>query len=331
MPRARRIPRELSIGPFSGTRAVAAGLLTRRMLAGRTWRRVLPDVYVPAAVFDADDHRMWCEAVALKLPPGGAVRGLSAAYLWGVDLLPRDSPVHVDLPPTTRLWRHPRVAVTHHALEPADITTLFGGIPLTTEVRTGFDLGRGLPRADALAALDALLRHRSFRREALVRYLDAHPGRRGTAQLRELVALAEPLSESPMESRLRLLLHDAGLPRPVPQHEVRTLPHASATSATLAASATSATLGAPPSAVRHGTRGRFLARVDLAYPQWRIAIEYEGDHHRERTTFRRDVARYNALRAAGWLVLRFTADDVLRQSGQVVRDVRQAIAERATS
>ncbi|ROO53058.1 uncharacterized protein DUF559 [Micromonospora sp. Llam0] len=322
MPRARRIPRELSIGPFSGTRAVAAGLLTRRMLAGRTWRRVLPDVYVHAAVFDADDHRMWCEAVALKLPPGGAVRGLSAAYLWGVDLLPRDSPVYVDLPPTTRLWRHPRVSVTHHTLEPADITTLSGGIPLTTEVRTGFDLGRRLPRADALAALDALLHHRSFRREALVRYVDAHPGRRGTAQLRELVALAEPLSESPMESRLRLLLHDAGLPRPVPQHEVRTPPDTSATSATS---------GAPPSAVRGAPRGRFLARVDLAYPRWRIAIEYEGDHHRERAMFRRDVARYNALRAAGWLVLRFTADDVLRQSGQLVHDVRQAIAERAAS
>jgi len=56
--------------------------------------------------------------------------------------------------------------------------------------------------------------------------------------------------------------------------------------------------------------------------------EYEGDHHRDRATFRRDVHRYNAMRAAGWLVLRFTADHVLRISGQVVQDVRQAIDER---
>jgi very-short-patch-repair endonuclease len=77
-----------------------------------------------------------------------------------------------------------------------------------------------------------------------------------------------------------------------------------------------------------GHGGRFLARVDFAYPQWRIAIEYEGDHHRERAAFRRDVSRYNALRAAGWLVLRFTADDVLRRSGQLVQQVRDAIAER---
>ncbi|MFY1654640.1 hypothetical protein ACN27J_27635 [Solwaraspora sp. WMMB762] len=65
-----------------------------------------------------------------------------------------------------------------------------------------------------------------------------------------------------MESRPRLL-HDAGLPRPVPQHNVA------------------------------GPRGRFIGRVDLAYPQWRIALEYEGDHHRGRATFRRDVHRYN--------------------------------------
>jgi very-short-patch-repair endonuclease len=74
--------------------------------------------------------------------------------------------------------------------------------------------------------------------------------------------------------------------------------------------------------------GRFLARVDLAYPVWRIAIEYEGDHHRGRATFRRDVARLNALREAGWLVLRFTADDVLRRPGDMLRQTAVAIRER---
>ncbi|MFG2009700.1 endonuclease domain-containing protein [Micromonospora sp. NPDC048868] len=68
--------------------------------------------------------------------------------------------------------------------------------------------------------------------------------------------------------------------------------------------------------------------VDLAYPRWRIAIEYEGDHHRERAHFQRDVARLNALRAAGWLVLRFTADDVLRHPARIVRLVTDAIQER---
>jgi very-short-patch-repair endonuclease len=58
------------------------------------------------------------------------------------------------------------------------------------------------------------------------------------------------------------------------------------------------------------------------------ALEYEGDHHRERGQFRRDIARVNALRQAGWLVLRFTADDVLRDPDRVVVLVAAAIRER---
>ncbi|ROO51727.1 uncharacterized protein DUF559 [Micromonospora sp. Llam0] len=319
MPVAARVPRELRLAPFSGSRAVAAGLATWQMLRGPAWQRLLPDVYVEAAAFDPDDHRMWCEAVAVKLPVGGAISGLSAAYLWGVDLLPRRSPVHVTLPRSARFGAHPRLAVSRRSLDPTDITVSFGGIALTTEVCTAFDLGRLLPRADALAALDAMLHRRLLSAEALTGYLDTNAGGRGIAQLRELVTLVEPLAESPMESRLRLLLHDAGLPRPTVQYEVRRPAQQAMSQQAMSRRQAQAADGAG--------QGRFIARVDLAYPQWRIAIEYEGDHHRERTTFRRDVGRYNALRAAGWLVLRFTADDVLRQSGQLTRMVRQAIAE----
>jgi very-short-patch-repair endonuclease len=81
----------------------------------------------------------------------------------------------------------------------------------------------------------------------------------------------------------------------------------------------------------HEHRGRvLLGRVDLAYPRWRIAIEYKGDHHRKRARFQRDVARLNALRAAGWLVLRFTADDTLRHPARIVRLVLGAIEERSS-
>ncbi|WP_231933621.1 endonuclease domain-containing protein [Micromonospora coxensis] len=75
-------------------------------------------------------------------------------------------------------------------------------------------------------------------------------------------------------------------------------------------------------------RGRFAGRVDLAWPALRVAVEYDGDHHRERAHFRQDVARLNALRAAGWLVLRFTADDVLRHPARTVALVADALRER---
>ncbi|MDG4762822.1 DUF559 domain-containing protein [Solwaraspora sp. WMMD406] len=293
------VPRELTVGPFSGRRAVATGLLTRRMLDGSTWRRLLPDVYVYAGAFDIDDHRMWCAAVALNLPDSGAIGGPSAAYLWGVDLLPRRSPVHVVVPRGRRIRKHPWVSATYFTLAARDATRLFE-MPVTSEVRTAFDLGRLLPRADALAAVDAFLHRRLLRVDQLIHYVDEHPGWPGISQLREIGGLADASCASPMESRLRLLLHDAGLPRPVPQFEIRT-------------------------AQRY-----FVARVDFAYPPWRIAIEYEGDHHRERSVFRRDVRRYNALRAEGWLVLRFTADDVLRRSTQLIEEVRRAITERTS-
>ncbi|MDT0533142.1 DUF559 domain-containing protein [Micromonospora sp. DSM 115977] len=301
MSRAPRVPRELAILPFSGSRAVAAGLVTWRMLRGPSWRRLLPDVYVHADGHRENDHRMWCDAVALTLPAGAAISGLSAAFLWGVDLLPRASPVFVTLPATAHRRATRRVSVDQRSLSAREITR-FAGLPVTTGVRTAFDLGRQLPRTDALVAVDALLHRRVVKLPTLGSYLDTHNGWPGTAQLREVLTLAEPLCESPMETRLRLVLHDAGLPPLTAQHDVYgTHPH----------------------------RGRvFLGRVDLAYPRWRIAIEYEGDHHRERTHFQRDVARLNALRAAGWLVLRFTADDALRHPARIVRLVTDAIQER---
>jgi hypothetical protein len=297
MPRAPQVPRDLSFVPFSGRRAVADGLLTRRMLVGPTWRRLLPDVYIHADAYQADDHRMWCDAVALRLPAGAAIGGLSAAYLHGVDLLPRDSPVSVILPGSARARPHPRVAVTYADLATDDVTT-FAALPLTTGARTAFDLGRRLPRTEAMVALDALLHRKAVRPSALAGYLDGHPRWPGAAQLRDLLAIAEPRTESPIQTRLRLILLDAGLPPLTAQHAVRT------------------------------TDGRLVGRVDLAYPQWQIAIEYEGDHHRERATFRRDIARLNALRATGWLALRFTADDVRQHPGQIVTHVTAAIHER---
>ena len=88
-----------------------------------------------------------------------------------------------------------------------------------------------------------------------------------------------------METRLRLVIVDGGLPRPVAQFEVR------------------------------DAAGRLIGRVDLAYPEWRIAIEYDGDHHRGRVAYRDDQRRANALRVAGWTVLRFTALGRLAQTG----------------
>ncbi|MEV6963574.1 DUF559 domain-containing protein [Hamadaea sp. NPDC051192] len=288
MPPVAKVPPSLAVAPFRGADAVAAGLLTRRQLAGRAWTRLYRDVYVHADV--PLDHRVWCEAAALLLPKGGVISGLSALHLWGVRALDPPERVAVLIGEDDRIVPQSHLVVRRGSVPDRDVTRILG-LPVTTPERTAFDLLRYLPRVDAAVCLDALLHQRKV---SLSRLTDDVATRRrwpGCRQAEALLAYAEPLAESPMETRLRLLIVDAGLPCPVAQFKIM--------------------------------KGRrFVARVDLAYPEYRIAIEYDGDHHRDRTTHRFDLERQNELHVLGWTVLRFHADDVLRRPAETVAKIR---------
>ncbi|MEV0273909.1 DUF559 domain-containing protein [Hamadaea sp. NPDC050747] len=291
MPRAAKIPPSLAVAPFRAADAIEAGLLTRRQLSGRTWARLLPGVYAYAEI--PLDHRVWCEAAALVLPKGGAIGGLSALHLWGVRGLDPPPLVTVLIGEDDRVAPHPQLVVKRGAVPMRDVTSVLG-LPVTTPERTAFDLARLLPRTDALVCLDALLHQHKVSLSRLADDFSARhrwPGRR---RADGLLGLAEPLAESPMETRLRLLIADAGLPRPVAQFKIM-------------------------------NGKRFVARVDLAYPKSRIAIEYDGDHHRDRVTHRFDMERQNDLHVLGWTVLRFHADDVLRRPAETVAKIRAVL------
>jgi hypothetical protein len=90
-------------GPFRGSEAVAAGLVTRGQLAGSRYRRVFRDVYVPAAM--AVTHELRCECAALVLPADAVLTGRSAATLRGVQLALPGDPVEVVAGLQTRLFR----------------------------------------------------------------------------------------------------------------------------------------------------------------------------------------------------------------------------------
>jgi hypothetical protein len=137
--------------------------------------------------------------------------------------------------------------VVRSSLAAQDITT-FAGVRVTTPDRTAFDMARRLPLIEAVVAIDAMLGRQLVTPGRLRAFAETRPGWPGTAQLRSVLDLAEPSTESPMESGLRLVHVHGGLPRPVAQYEV-------------------------------GDRdGVFVARLDLAYPARKVGIEYEGDH-----------------------------------------------------
>ena len=98
-----------------------------------------------------------------------------------------------------------------------------------------------------------------------------------------------------MESVLRWMIHEAGLPAPVLQ------------------------LGIEDDV------GRQLARGDLAWPDRKVLVEFDGDVHRDRAVFVNDLRRQNRLVAAGWTVLRFSSADVLGRPHEVVAQIRRAL------
>lgn len=278
-------------GPFLGSAAVAAGLVTRADLRSGRFTSVFRDVYVTAG--RPCDLALRSRAAHLLAPSDGALGGFSAAALHDAGCSPENAKAEIVAPRGDVAPRRGLV-VRQDQLAPHEIC-LVDGCRTTTPFRTAWDLGRRLRLVEAVVAIDALARVGRFDPVTL---LHGPPGARGCRQLRRAVDLANPLAESAMETRLRLVLVLGGLPEPVLQHPVV------------------------------DGRGRLLARVDLAYPEARLALEYDGQEHFQDGPSRRDRARDLALDDLDWLTLRFTRDDVLLTPQDSVARVRRRRLER---
>jgi hypothetical protein len=287
--RPASVPPLLRTDVFRGSRAVRAGLLTRRRLDGPTWRRLFRDVYVHAAV--PVTHSLRAKAASVLLPDA-VVTGCSAAVLWGADLADADDDVEVTLPPTAHAHRMPGLRVRRAALAP-DQRTRRRGVPVTTAAATALRLAACLPTDDAVCAVDRLIATGVVDLEP-VRRLAARTRGPWSARARAVCELADGLAGSPQETRLRLLIGRSPLPAPVAQYRVL-------------------------------SQGRFVARVDFAWPDRRVALEYDGLWHAEPGQFARDRQRLNRLRAAGWQVVFVTAADLHRPAELLAR-IAEALA-----
>lgn len=281
---------------FRGTEAVRRGLLTADQLRSKAWLRVHHDVYADARL--DRDHRLTCRAAGLWLPPHAAVAGPSAAYLHGVEHAASfTDAVHVITPPTHRLSPHRGLRIHHTPVDRSEIT-IRDGVPCTTPTRTAWDVANWLADVPAVTVIDGLLRLRLVDKGDLLILAESRVGRRGATRAARVFDLADGRAESPPESRLRVRLVLAGLPRPVPQYAI-SLPNGN------------------------------TYRVDLAWPEYRVAVEYDGQWHGDPNQIHADRRRLNQLLGAGWIVLHVTSQRLNRDFMGVVREIRAALRARA--
>lgn len=283
----RRLPDDLPL-VFRGADAVAAGVLTPAQLRGPAVRRVVHGVYAPAAA--ERNHELRCAAVALLLPPSALITGRSAATLRGVEMAGWSDDVEVLVPEASRRALPRGVRVRRAEVLPPGQT--WRGLPvLAPALRTAFDLAARVPLPDGVAALDRVVRAGWCDLGALRRWLlDVHC--RDVVAVRAAAELCDPRAESEPESRLRVVCVQDGLDV-VPQFRVRV--------------------------------GDAVLRLDLALPEDRVAIEYDGQWHQLRTQLERDRLRLRRLREADWEVVHVTAD-LMRRPDEVLAAIRSAVA-----
>lgn len=289
MRHAAPMSRRLLPGVFVGSHAIAEGLLTRKQLRQRSYRRLIQGVYAdPGLDFD---HRLKCAGVALVLPVGAAIGGHSAAAWHGAPFAGAHEPVTV-LRPADVLWKGPRGTRVHRTdVTAADVDDR-DGVPVTSALRTAWDVAALEPVGTAVAALDAMVRTGALEIADLAGAVVTGAGRWGLTKVRRAIGLVDPRAASAPESRVRVALVLAGL-EPVPQFEV-------------------------------WEGGVLLGRVDLAFPEERLVIEYEGAYHFDGIQILRDDVRLRHLVEAGWRVIRLSAAD-LRDLDAVVARIRHEL------
>lgn len=272
---------------FLGREALGDGL-TRHELR-RWYRPLFRGVYIPKAARPSLTDR----AVGAWLTSDrcAVIAGVAAAALHGSAWVDDTHPIEI-LVGERRRQSGLIVRMDRYAL---DEVMSIAGLPVTTPARTAFDLGRYLPRAEAMGRLDALARVAPFQLPDLRVLLARYGPARGVRQLRALAPLVDAGSESLKESWLRLLIIDGGLPAPETQIPVL-------------------------------ADGYPAAYLDMGWRAIRLGVEYDGDQHRtDRRQYVKDHRRLPMLEDLGWKIIRVIAED---RPAEVLVRVREAFERR---
>ena len=296
----RPLPDPFASAPFASTEARAAGISESRLRASDLFAP-MRGVRVPQPAEDSLGARLLSYRVHMVL--GEYFSHLTAARLYEIPLprMQENTPsLHVsvhapDFPPRVR-------GVIGHRLFVPITPRIRKGFPVISPARTWTQLAAILAYEDLVVAGDHLVRRKRplcSLVELSAAVVSLGPARGARAARRAIVDI-RPGTDSPMETRLRMLLVAAGLPEPIIGYTVK------------------------------NRDGDFIATPDLCYVAERIAIEYEGSiHQTDAHVFAEDIERRELLEDAGWLVIRVIKGHIFDNPHWLAERVRRALRDRA--
>lgn len=264
---------------------MAAGLTRKDLQSGR-FRRLLLGVYVDATV--RVTPALQAAAVLCLLPPTAWVSHATAARLLGLPIpaLPGEHACVLEAGERLR-----RVGVRCHVGAKSARVVLVDGVRSSAPAQVFVELGEQLTLVDLVAVGDWMVRRRLVRLDALRDFCAAASGA-GAAAARLAVGFVRERVDSPMETRLRMLIVLAGIPEPVVNLEIP------------------------------GVGGRGARRYDLSWPGVRVIVEYDGRHHVEVVEqWEADLERREAIDDDEWRILVFVAKDIYRRPDRTLERI----------
>jgi len=278
--------------PFTPREAYAVGL-TDRGLRDDRFVRLFRGVYVDRATTRTLAVRA---TAALRIaPPAAMISHHTAAVLWG-GTVPRQSAVHLTVPK----GQDCQVAgITTHRFLDVSEPRIHRGIRMTSPERTICDLARYLDLVELVVLGDRLVRRGVTTPLQLIHAADHWPGNHRRL-LQRATRLVRPGVDSPPESQLRMLVVLAGLPEPTVNH-----------------------------IIRDPETGAWLRRFELAYLDLLVAIEYQGQWHRDSdVAWEDDIERREELDHRTWRGVEVIAKSLREDPARVLRRIEAVRRDR---
>lgn len=275
--------------PFSRQQALAAGI-SLSALRSRAYRRIFNGVYVDAAIRVTPAIR--AAAALVPFDPRAFASHSSAARLLGLPI-PTMPDEHVTV--SAKHHRRPRPGIVCHVLPEASLVVV-GGVRTSAPEQAFVELASLLSLVDLVVVGDAVLRRKLTTVEKLRRFC-LESKLPGAAQARAAVAFVRERVDSPMETRLRMLIVLAGLPEPVVNMTV--------------------------------ADGAGVRRYDLCWPDCRLIVEYDGRQHAEDADqWASDVDRREAIDDTGWRILIVTAKGIYTHPERTLENIARVLRAR---